>query len=55
MKKRIEINIINRYGKTVKTLVYNGAGAAKNAAERLKDNYFDDIQIIVIDKTKYNK
>ena len=53
MKKRIEIKVINRYGKTIKTVIYNGTGAAAAAAERLKNIYFDDTQILIIDKTKY--
>ena len=55
MKRRIEIKVINRYGKTINTCVYNSKKDAENAAERLKEKYLDDVTILTFDKTNYKK
>jgi hypothetical protein len=55
MKRRIEIKVINRYGKTINTCIYNSKKDAERAAERLKEKYFDDVTILTFDKTNYKK
>lgn len=53
--RKYEINVINRYGKNKRTITAHSRKEAETIKERLKDNYFDDVQIIIIDKTKYKK
>ena len=53
MKRLILVKVTDRYGKQIKALYYNSRRDAEITAAYLKDYYFDDVTIQVIDLTNY--
>ena len=55
MKKSILVKAVDRYGRQIKAVTCNSSKEAEKLEEYYKRHFFDDVQVLVIDQTKYSK